>query len=188
MGRCPLDSRQGQRPWNRSLSTDGVGVTEPGKRQVQLPLPHRSKAIGLQRRLPLLEVQEAKPPGGFQGGALFAKGNAPCAKTPGNIAPSHGSPGTRSELAKLNEVGGGLQWLRETGRLQHGGQANPARRACSAGRATPQHPMRDREAVAPTGGAPIPCAARISPPYRRRWCRCGSHRVAGNRDANTSNV
>ena len=36
-----------------------------------MPHPHRSKTIGLQRRLPvLLEVQEAKPPGGSQGGAL----------------------------------------------------------------------------------------------------------------------
>ena len=74
-GRCPLDSRQGRRPWNLSLSTGGGG--DGGARDGPMPVsrsaiphPHRSKRTGLQRRLPLLEVQEAKPPGGFQGRAL----------------------------------------------------------------------------------------------------------------------
>src|SRR3984957_8098479 len=81
---------------------------------------------------------------------------------------------------------GVLLSLREAARPRLGGL--PARGGCLAGRETPQRPTHDREAVVPIGGAPIPCAARIPPPCRRRWCRRGSHRVAGIRNANTSSV
>ena len=56
-----------------------------------------------------------------------------------------------------------LAWLREAARLQHGGQAHPARGGCSARRETPRHPMRGREAVAPIGDAPhTVCCLRLS--------------------------
>src|SRR5271166_661635 len=78
-GRCPLDPRQGRSPWNPllwfgdgrdggavaiALACAGAMATAPPS----LPSPNQNGWIA--KALPLLGVQGAKPPGGFQGGAL----------------------------------------------------------------------------------------------------------------------
>jgi hypothetical protein len=70
-GALPLDPAKGGGPWNHSFWLgNGRGPTQTLISAMAIPLPFPNQWTDCKGPRPLLEVQEAKPPGGFEGRAL----------------------------------------------------------------------------------------------------------------------